>query len=245
MKLRNPSNVFFARQAPRHADYRFAITIWQEGTCIIPVIRAHPALTRKSPRSAKSRGTDCLRTTVRTAVFLSISPECHQACTPNPRGGGAYRWRLLHAAPLQLRSTAAAIRTVWQLGSVTVTPLPDAFWTGCSRGGWTASDRALGTSRQYGRETWRMSIRISRLPKLSQHSSTPTATGTVPTRPIQPHQAATRGRTRRHRERPVQRSPDAASAAVLGCRISVTIGESPFCRLTVTSPACSKSSRDR
>lgn len=47
-----------------------------------------------------------------------------------------------------------------------------------NEGDWTASNRALGTSRQHGEVTCQMSILIRRLPKVPQQSSTPTPAGT-------------------------------------------------------------------
>lgn len=41
--------------------------------------------------------------------------------------GGAHRWRLLHAAPLQARFSTTVIRTVWQPGSASTAPFPDAL----------------------------------------------------------------------------------------------------------------------
>ena len=145
-------------------------------------------------------------------------PECRPVCTSNPRGeartvGDHYTQLLYSHDPRRQRTEPS--------GSPDQPPR-HPFQTpqkGPPRGAGTVSDRGVGTTGRHTSANGLTSILISRPPKLAQHSSTPTPAGTVQARLIRPHQVATKGRTRRHSGRPVERSSEAASPSRLGSRL--------------------------
>lgn len=189
--------MFLVRLHPRHEFAKPLITNCQKSTCVIFTRPAPSSPDANIPLFDQINGHRPPENDSSYRRFPRQIPRMPPCLYSKSARGGAHRSQLLYPAPHHERSTAAVLRTVWQLGSVTVPPFQTTSGRAANGAAWTASNQAPVTSRQQGETTCQMSILISRKPKLRRQPSTPTRTETVQARLIQPHQAATGGCSRR------------------------------------------------